>query len=192
MSVAGDPGSMYPGPPSSQTLRLLHPLAEDGQSLSSLPHSQLFWGLDGGQGSRVGTLSLLPNGWLNEAGVMTSLAISFLVKQRGRAGRDLLGPRSVPPALPRHGELNISRGYLGSARSDLSSQSPWACSSHSPLCPHSSSHGNLATRGEDSLSRGVQASNRSFPYQGFRSRSKQGKHVIAQENHCSEKVWLRT
>lgn len=50
----------------------------------------------------------------------------------------------------------------------------------------------LAARGEESLDRGVQASNHSLPYQGFGSRRKQGKHFIIQKHDHSEKALLRS
>ena len=59
---------------------------------------------------------------MTEAGVVTSLAISFLLRQRGRAGGDLLGPQPSP---------GLENLRLLSA-SDLSNPGLLACSSQSP------------------------------------------------------------
>ena len=139
LPAAGDTGgfvpraSLVPNSSSSEAAPPSRPPPRRMASLSSAcPIPDCSGVLDGIQGSRVGTLSLLLHGWLTEAGVVTSLAISFLVRQRGRAWGGPLGAMACSRSLPRHGELNPSRGYLGSAGSDLSNRSPWACSSHGP------------------------------------------------------------
>lgn len=160
-----------------------------------LSHFWLFWVLDGRRGSRMGDLSLLLHEWLTEAGVMTSLAISFLVRQSGRAGGISWGHGLSPQPSAGMDNLTLPKATfcLESAGSDLSSAGPLGPPQQpKPLSFQSSSHGNLAFRGEESLYRGVQASNHSFPYQGFSPRGKQGKRVIIQENHRSEKAWLRS
>lgn len=108
---------------------------EDAQPLSMLPHFWLFWVLDGGWGSRVGNLSLLLHEWLIEAGVMTSLAISFLVRQSGRAGG--ISWAMVCPPSPPQSWTTLLFPRLPSAWKVLAqiclAQGPWAhCSSQSP------------------------------------------------------------